>query len=186
MIVSSKVPGIINPWIVKSFAKMIPQWSTTQRFSKIYVEICGFIIPIRRFSIAFHIWFASFWRSKPWAMAHTVFHISLASIDGKLSMFFHEIVECLMLLEILGGLLRATFMVLLVLDLPHEDRTNFQRFSRTIFNFPHEYCLLITNLGTSFSNSFNDLDFRSNPSLKGRGRKGQSFAARKGVMNGRL
>ena len=75
MIVSSKIPGIINPWIVKSFAKMIPQWSTTQRFSTIYVEIYGFIISIRRFSIAFHIWFASFWRSKPWAMAHTIFHI---------------------------------------------------------------------------------------------------------------
>jgi len=27
----------------------------------------------------------------------------LASIDGKLSRFFHEIVECLMLLEIWGG-----------------------------------------------------------------------------------
>ena len=75
MIVSSKIPGIINPWIVKSFAKMIPQWSTTQRFSTIYVKIYGFIMSIRRFSIVFQIWFASFWWSKPWAMAHTSFHI---------------------------------------------------------------------------------------------------------------
>ena len=62
----------------------------------------------------------------------------------------------------------------------------FDDFHELFFNFPHEYCLLITNLGTSFSNSFNDLDFRSSPSLKGRGRKGEPFAARKGVMNGRV